>query len=38
MSQENNDLIDDAAHGISGSCAVGQTSLQGTQPILNTVA
>ncbi len=38
MSQENNDLINDAAHGICGSCAVGQISLQGSQPVLNTAA
>ena len=34
----NNDLVNDAAHGISGSCAMGQISLQRSQPILNTIA
>lgn len=38
MPQEKYDLIDDAAHGISGSSAVGQISLQGSQPVLNTTA
>lgn len=35
---EKGDLINDAAHGISGSCAVGQISLQRSQPVLNTAA
>ncbi|KAA6427244.1 MAG: hypothetical protein FRX49_03001 [Trebouxia sp. A1-2] len=35
MPQENYDLINDAAHGIGGSCAVGHISLQGSQPVLN---